>query len=230
MGRIAHTIRKNSTDYSLLYDISKMMTKGFKINDRHTDEIKKTSSMEETKKIALQFFKGLDQELYEKVKEIVEGNSQFSFNIYESDENEDFSKTDNDGMPIHTKIPSVVEINGKFGVYVPCKGTIADIYELVHELSHTLDFVEQDNPTRNMLGEVTPYCFEAMLSQYLLENKIASREDIVNREKATTIGHYDDGAETFAKFELMKIKEQESMAVAKEKEVQGNERITKNNG
>lgn len=63
-----------------------------------------------------------------------------------------------------------------------------------------------------------------------MENKIASREDIVNREKATTIGHYDDGAETFAKFELMKIKEQESMAVAKEKEVQGNERITKNNG
>ncbi len=200
--------RKNSTDYSLLYEISKIMTKGFKINDRHTDEITKPSMMEETKKIALQFFKGLDQELYEKVKEIVEGNSQFSFNIYESDENEDFSKTDNDGMPIHTKIPSVVEINGKFGVYVPCKGTIADIYELVHELSHTLDFVEQDNPTRNMLGEVTPYCFEAMLSQYLLDNKIASREDVVNREKATTISHYDDGAETFAKFELMKIKEQ----------------------
>ncbi|MBE5805177.1 MAG: hypothetical protein E7313_00385 [Clostridiales bacterium] len=200
--------RKNSTDYSLLYEISTMMINGFKIKDRHTDEITKPLSMEETKEIALQFFLGLDQKLHEKVKGIVEGNSEFSFSMYMLDEKEDFSKTDNDGMPIHTRIPSVVSKNGKSGIYVPCKGTIEDIYMLVHELSHTLDFVKQDNPTRNMLGEVTPYCFEAMLSQYLLENGIATRVDVINREKAATISHYDDGVETFSKFELMKIKEE----------------------
>lgn len=200
--------RKNSTDYSLLYNISIMMTNGFKIKDRYTDEITKPLSMEETKEIALQFFKELDQKAYEKVKGIVEGNSEFSFSMYMLDEKEDFSKTDNDGMPIYTKIPSVVSKNGKSGVYVPCKGTIEDIYMLVHELSHTLDFVKQDNPTRNILGEVTPYCFEAMLSQYLLENGIATRADVINREKAATISHYDDGVETFAKFKLMKIKEE----------------------
>ena len=59
------------------------------------------------------------------------------------------------------------------------------------------------------MGEITPHCFEAMLSQYLLENGIATREDIVNREKASSISHYDDGAETFAKLELIRIKEQQ---------------------
>lgn len=201
--------RKNSTNYDLLYRISEMMTKNFKIKDRHLDSINKPSTMEETKEIAIQFFKELDQELYEKVKGVIEGNSRFSFNMYMLDENEDFSKIDNDEMPIHTKTPMVLERNGKAGVFVPCKGTLEDIYLLVHELSHTFDFVlGPSSPTRNMLGEVTPYCFEAMLSKYLLETGIATRGDVTNREKGTTISHYDDGVETFAKFELMKIKEQ----------------------
>lgn len=201
--------RKNSTNYDLLYRISGMMTKDFKIKDRHFDSINKPSTMEETKEIALHFFKGLDQELYEKVKGIVEGNSEFLFNMYMLDENEDFSKTDNDEMPIHTKTPMVLERNGKAGVFVPCKATLEDIYLLVHELSHTFDFVlGPSSPTRNMLGEVTPYCFEAMLSKYLLETGIATREDVTNLEKGNTISNYDDGVETFAKFQLMKLKEQ----------------------
>lgn len=201
--------RKNSTNYDLLYRISGMMTKDFKIKDRHFDSITKPSTIEETKEIALQFFKELDQELYEKVKGVIEGNSKFAFNMYMLDENEDFSLTDNDGMPIHSKTPRVMERNGKAGIYVPCKGTLEDIYLLVHELSHTFDYVEGTNdPVRNMLGEVTPHCFEAMLSQYMLEKGIVTREDVTNREKGTTISHYDDGVETFAKFQLMKLKEQ----------------------
>ena len=200
--------RKNSTNYYLLYRISGMMTKDFKIKDRHFNSITKPSTMEETKEIALQFFKGLDQELYEKIKGIVEGNSRFSFNMYMLDENEDFSKTDNDGMPIHSKIPMVLEKNGKTGVFVPCKGTLEDIYLLVHELSHTFDLPPNDNPTRYVLGEITPYCFEAMLSQYLVENGIATEEQVVGIEERQIIGHYNDGVETFAKFKLMKIKEE----------------------
>ena len=47
-----------------------------------------------------------------------------------------------------------------------------------------------------------------MLSQYLVENGIATREDAINREKGNIISHYDDGVETFLKLELMKMKEQ----------------------
>lgn len=125
------------------------------------------------------------------------------------DKNEDFSATKSDGMPIHTKTPCVFSKNGKSAVYVPCKGTIEDIYLLVHELSHTFDLMPNDNTTRNMLGEVTPYCFEAMLSQYLLKNEIASKEDTVNREKGSSISQYDDGVETFAMLELMRVKEKQ---------------------
>lgn len=201
--------RRNSTDYDLLHRVSGMMTNGVHIKDRHTNPITKPSTEEQTKDVALQFFKGLDQELYEKVKNILEGKSDFTFNMYQLKEDEDFSKTKDDGMPIHTKTPCVMSRNGKSAIYVPCKGTIEDIYLLVHELSHTFDFIENDNSTRNLMGEITPHCFEAMLSQYLLENGIATRDDIVNREKASSISHYDDGAETFAKLELMRIKEKQ---------------------
>lgn len=201
--------RRNSTDYDLLYRVSGMMTNGVHIKDRHTNPITKPSSEEQTKDVALQFFKGLDLELYERVKNILEGKSDFAFNMYKLKEDEDFSKTKDDGMPIHTKTPCVMSRNGKSTIYVPCKGTIEDIYLLVHELSHTFDFIENDNPTRNLMGEITPHCFEAMLSQYLLENGIATREDVANREKESSISHYDDGVETFAKLELMRIKEQQ---------------------
>ena len=199
--------RRNSTNYNMLYNVSAMMARGLQITNRHFDEITTPSTQEQTIETALNFFQALDQELHEKVKGIIEGNSNIDFNMYRLDETEDFSKTKSDGMPIYTKMPCVFSKNRKSAIYLPCKGTIEDIYLLVHELSHTFDLIENDNPTRNILGEVTPQCFEAMLSQYLLENRIATRNDIINREKGTTISHYDDGAETFAKLELMKIKE-----------------------
>ena len=201
--------RERSTDYNLLYRISKIMSNELKIKDRHINEITKPISEKQTKEVTLQFFKELDQELYEKAKKIIDGNSDIGFNMYMLDGNEDFSKTKSDGMPVHTRIPCVFSRNGKSAVYMPYKGTIEDIYLLVHELSHTFDLMPNDNPTRNMLGEVTPYCFEAMLSQYLLKNGITSKKDIVNREKGNSISQYDDGVETFAKLELMRVKEKQ---------------------
>ena len=116
--------RRKSTDYDLLHRVSGMMTNGVHIKDRHTNPITKPSTEEQTKDVALQFFKGLDQELYEKVKNILEGKSDFTFNMYQLKEDEDFSKTKDDGMPIHTKTPCVISRDGNSAIYVPCKGTI----------------------------------------------------------------------------------------------------------
>lgn len=60
-----------------------------------------------------------------------------------------------------------------------------------------------------MLGEVTPACFETMLNQYLIEKGIATKEDTTNREMGRIVRYYDDAVETFAKLELIKIKEQQ---------------------
>lgn len=201
--------RERSTDYNLLYRISKIMSTELKIKDRHINEITKPISEKQTKEVTLQFFKELDQELYEKAKKIIDGNSDIGFNMYMLDGNEDFSKTKSDGMPVHTKIPCVFSRNGKSAVYMPYKGTIEDIYLLVHELSHTFDIGKNNNSTRNMLSEVTPACFETMLNQYLIEKGIATKEDTTNREMGRIVHYYDDAVETFAKLELIKIKEQQ---------------------
>lgn len=200
--------RRNSTDYDLLHKISGIMTRNLKVTNRSFGEITNPSTEGQTKKVALEFFKSLDKDLYERTKNIIQGNSDIDFNMYKLDKDDDFSIQKDDGMPVHTKTPRVISKNGKSAVYVPCKGTVEDIYLLVHELSHTFDLIPNDNPTRNLLGEVTPYCFEAMLSQYLVENSIATREDVINREKGDIVSLYDDGVETFAKLELMKMKEQ----------------------
>lgn len=200
--------RRNSTDYDLLHKISGIMTRNLKVTNRSFGEITNPSTEEQTKKVALEFFKSLDKDLYERTKNIIERNSDIDFNMYKLDKDDDFSMQKDDGMPVHTKTPRVISKNGKSAVYVPCKGTVEDIYLLVHELSHTFDLIPNDNPTRNLLGEVTPYCFEAMLGQYLVENGIATREDVINREKGNIVSQYDDGVETFAKLELMKMKEQ----------------------
>ena len=120
---------------------------------------------------------------------------------------EDFSKTKCDGMPVLTRIPCVFSRNGKSAVYMPYKGTLEDIFLLVHEISHTFDIAKNNNSTRNMLGEVTPACFETMLNQYLIEKGIATKEDTTNREMGRIVRYYDDAVETFAKLELIKIKE-----------------------
>ena len=200
--------RRNSTDYGLLHKISEMVARDLKVTNRNFGEITKPLTEEQTKKVALEFFKSLDRDLYERAKNIIEGNSDIDFNMYKLDKDDDFSIQKDNGMPVHTKKPCVISKNGKSAVYLPCKGTIEDIYLLVHELSHTFDLIPNDNPTRNLLGEVTPYCLEAMLSQYLVENGIATREDVTNREKGDIVSHYDDGVETFTKLELMKVREQ----------------------
>lgn len=107
------------------------------------------------------------------------------------------------------KIPCVFSKNGKSAIYMPYKGTIEDIYLLVHELSHTFDISKNNNSTRNMLGEVTPACFETILNQYLIKKGIATKEDAIHREMGIIVHYYDDAVETFAKLELIKIKEQQ---------------------
>ena len=199
--------RRKSTDYNMLHQISEMIIKNLKIKERNTNEKYPPIAEEKTKAVVLDFFKSLDEEWYEKAKSIISGNSDIEFNMYQDAPNLDFSKTNSEGLPLYSKGPCVITRNGKNAMYIPCKGDLRDVCTLVHEISHTFDLMERDNPTRNMLGEVTPYCFESMLDQYLVENKIATKEDVANHKKHNLITSYNNAVETFTKLELMKIKE-----------------------
>ena len=57
--------RRNSTDYNLLHKISGMITRNLKVTNRNFGEITSPSTEEQTKKVALEFFKGLDKDLYD---------------------------------------------------------------------------------------------------------------------------------------------------------------------
>ena len=214
LDRLNHFIQQNinncrkGTDYELLHKISEMMVRNIKITNRNVKPITTPSTKENTQNIALEFIKSIDAKLHEQAKNIVEGNSDIAFKMYKFDKNTDFSLKNEDGLPLYTKMPCVFSRNGRSTLYMPYRGTVEDISLLVHELSHTFDLVPNDNSTRNLLGKITPYCFSAMLSQYLVENNIASKEDMINGERGQIVSHYDDGAETFTKLELMKIKQQ----------------------
>jgi len=201
--------RTKSTNYHLLYDVSKVMTFNLKLGDRHIKEPDKPYSLEETRKIVLDFYSDVDSELYEKVNSIVSGNSKFDFRMYYLKDVDDFSEVDENGFQKHTKGACVDSHNGISVVYVPCKGNINDAYLLAHEVSHTFDLADGLNPTRNVMGEVTPYSFEAMFGNYLVKRGIISEKEAAEREKREIISHYDDGVETFAKLELMEIKERQ---------------------
>ena len=49
--------RERSTDYNLLYRISKIMSNELKIKDRHINEITKPISEKQTKEVAYNFLK-----------------------------------------------------------------------------------------------------------------------------------------------------------------------------
>jgi len=200
--------KSKSTDYDFLYKVSEMMATRIQIGDRYIHEVDKPISLEDAKSIALSFYQDLDQELYEKVSDVVNGNSKFEFRMYPYDRNEDFSKRDENGLPIHTRGAKVQSYKGKSVIYIPCRGTIFDVYSAVHEIAHTFDFIDGDNPTRNMLGEVTPYSFQAMLKNYLLKNNIITEKEAAEIEKEEIKSRFDDGVETFAKLKFMKIKAQ----------------------
>lgn len=202
------------TDCNLLYEISNKMATGIKLNDRKNNEITTPFSKDNTLNTALKFFKSIDNELYTKAKNIVDGKSNIKFRMYDKNEIKDFSKKDKDGFLEYSKTSCVDTVDGKSIVYVPLNGTVEDIYLLVHEISHTFDLSEEETPTRNIMGEVTPACFEAMLGNFLLENNVLSKNDILSREKGSFISKYDDSVETFAKLTLMQEKEKNGVITA----------------
>ena len=106
----------------------------------------------------------------------------------------------------------VGEKYGKFTMDISYEESVVDIYTLVHELSHTFDLdLKKESPTRQMLGEVTPFCFEHMLDYYLIERGIVNKNDVANRQKRRIVSSYNDGMDTFAKIELMKVRERKNI-------------------
>lgn len=111
-------------------------------------------SKENTIELAQRFFESIDRGLYEKYNAIVNGSNPNIMLQMEEFNGKGASVNSPEKMPVT--------------VYVPIRGDIRQLYELVHECTHTFDIDNGDTSTRKVLGEVAPQCMERLLDDFLL--------------------------------------------------------------
>ena len=111
-------------------------------------------SIGDTIELAQRFFGSIDRGLYEKYNAIVNGSNPNIMLQMEEFNGKGASANSPQKMPVT--------------VYVPIRGDIRQLYELVHECTHTFDIDNGDTSTRKVLGEVAPQCMERLLDDFLL--------------------------------------------------------------
>ena len=117
--------------------------------------LKTKISLEYTMDIVRDFFASIDLDISNKINDILDDKSEDAYlELRKYDGKEDSSVSNPNNRPVR--------------VFVPLKGDLRDVYDLVHELTHTLDIDNGDTTTRKILGEVAPQCMERMLDDFLL--------------------------------------------------------------
>jgi len=147
-------------------------------------------SEQHTKEIARKFFSSIDSEISAKIIDIIDGKNpdiQLEMKPFDGKHGASVSSPDPSNKPLK--------------VFVPMRGDLRQLYEFVHELTHTLDIANGDTITRRILGEVAPQCMERMLDTFLLEmtdeemrkygfDKSTLEKDIKDRRITTFITRY----------------------------------------
>jgi len=202
-------------EYHFLEYASQELTKKARITEKPV--FVKYFSHEEAIGIVLNFFKSLGvEEWYNKAKSILLSQSKdIGISIFNYSEVKNKNITDENGIMMYApgcNIESRIESNeeGIIKSKVPkshiriaknsrylCaqhifdkdKMTLDDINSIVHEIAHCFDITNdwEKIGKRNVIAEILPFCFEAMLNNYLLENKIAD-EAVINCLKQERIG------------------------------------------
>ena len=180
--------------------------------------IKQTEMIEQ----ALNFFKSIDDELYEKAKAILEGrdeNVEINFVNASNDRNwydESYIRTRSGKSVINMLTQQELAIGQRLE---PDMCTLEDLFGLVHEISHTfdIDYTKKEstekrsaiNSTRDFYGESTPIVFETLLTEYLIENTEYPIDAIEQRYYRRTNDLYDMTSIQYAKLLLAKVREQD---------------------
>ena len=144
---------------------------------------------EDTLELAQRFFASIEESLCEKFNNIINGNNPNIVLEMEKDNGKGASTTNPNEMPVT--------------VYIPIRDDIRQLYELVHECTHTFDIDNGDTPTRMVLGEVAPQCMERLLDDFLLEmsdedlqrysfDRSSIEKDIKDRRIATFLSRFNN--------------------------------------
>ena len=170
---------------------------------------------------ALNFFKSIDDELYDRAKAILEGrdeNVEINFVNARDDKNwyeESDVRTQSGKSVINILTQQELARDQRLE---PDMCTLEDLFILVHEISHTFDinYTSKESeektsaitPTRDFYGESTPIAFETLLTEYLIENTEYPIDAIEQRYYRRINDLYDMTSIQYAKLLLAKVKEQ----------------------
>lgn len=150
-------------------------------------------SENQTISLAKHFFISLGTELAGKANIVLSGeNSQFKF-VFEN-----YGQSlDRNGNTRDAEVSNFSE------VYCPIRGNLRDLYNMVHEITHTFDLSNGDNEARKVFGEIAPQCMERMLDEYLLNlndediqkyglDRNILIQDVRNRQLSTFLSRKDN--------------------------------------
>lgn len=216
-----------SIDYDFLEESSRIMLKTINIENEKSIVPVIVFTREEAISIVLNFFESLDdEELYEYVKSILMGqNKNIGINIFNFSDITNFSEKDENGLRKYSSECQLENRGEKALAKILLKDefqdfsdhisnedfVLQDIYDIVHEISHTFDLGNnaKSRKARSLFAEITPYCFERMLGEYLVSNNIVSertKDKITQRRTECSMRH---ARSVCAKVNLVKLKEKE---------------------
>lgn len=219
-----------SIDYDFLEEASRIMINRINmVKEKHIVPVI-LFTREKAMSIVLSFFASLgNKKWYEQVKNILMGqNKNIGINIFNS-EDIDFSKKDENGFDIYSDYSSLQykemgpkalvkillkeEFEDVSEVIEKDKFTLEDLYSIVHEISHTfdLDGEEKNREARILFAEVTPYCFEGMLGDYLMCNNVINERVMAKMMQARYKNSFRHARTVWSKINLVRLKEKEGI-------------------
>lgn len=169
-------------------------------------------SRREAIKTVLEFYQELDNGMYEKAKSIITGTSKIPIYIYDKKAG---SLNHYPNNPMVTTQKAVIYAydknggkrryirNGRKTIFVPMRGEIEDVYDLSHELAHTMD-TDLNTPTKfnSLLGETSTDCIENLMDYYLLRKGKITKNRVIQRRVMKAKGIKKDCMVMLARMEL----------------------------
>ena len=210
---------------AFIYQIVKQyFSKVPEIKSRKDPKIMVNYTREEIIKIVLEFYRDLDQGMYEQAKRILTGQSEIPIIIYDKDK----AKNMRDELETYPRDPKIrweqksilvsdkhltrhhLVQHGSAKIFVPRNGDISDAYYLAHEISHTFDrSLDGVFKANSLLLEITPDCIENIMDYYLQRKGIITRNAVLQRRIEKAKGIRGDYLGTLARIELATLQRDE---------------------
>ena len=158
-----------------------------------------TIDLESAESIIKEFYQSLDEDyLSNKITNIFEGkDNQVNLSIKENYNVE----------PEKYVEPRVQTFpDGKQDIQMEFTGNIFDVFDLVHELAHTLDMPDGGlNTSRLSCAEITSICIEKIFENYATEHHICSDKDVKGQKNNSAIRLYEASRDFAFKYAFMDL-------------------------